>query len=123
MTTSKNFKVAILIAAALAASGCAVFKKGSKPKTPVLGERIAVLTNEGDAQVDPATQALPFNLPAPVENPDWTQSGGNPSKSMGHLALGTALQRAFTVQAGHGSSLTARLAATPIPGAPDSAGQ
>jgi outer membrane protein assembly factor BamB len=33
---------------------------------------------------------------------------------MGHLALGTALQPAFTVQAGRGSSLTARLAAPPI---------
>jgi outer membrane protein assembly factor BamB len=33
---------------------------------------------------------------------------------MGHLALGTALQRAFTVQAGHGSSLTMRLDAAPI---------
>ena len=33
---------------------------------------------------------------------------------MGHLALGKALQPAFTVQAGRGSSLTARLGAPPI---------
>jgi outer membrane protein assembly factor BamB len=90
-----------------------VFKKG-KVKTPVLGERIPVLTSESDAQVDPATQALPFSLPAPVENPAWAESGGNASNSMGHLALGKALAPAFTVQAGRGSSLTARLAAPPI---------
>ena len=113
MRKSRNLRIAILIAAALASSGCGVFKKG-KVKTPVLGERIPVLTSESDAQVDPATQALPFSLPAPVENPAWAESGGNASNSMGHLALGKALAPAFTVQAGRGSSLTARLAAPPI---------
>jgi outer membrane protein assembly factor BamB len=113
MSKSRNFRIAILIAAALASSGCGVFKKG-KVKTPVLGERIPVLTSESDAQVDPATQALPFSLPAPVENPAWAESGGNATNSMGHLALGKALAPAFTVQAGRGSSLTARLAAPPI---------
>ena len=113
MRKSRTFGIAVLIAAALASSGCGVFKKG-KPKTPVLGERIPVLTSESDAEVDPATQALPFSLPAAAENAGWTESGGNASNSMGHLALGAALQPAFTVQAGRGSSLTARLAAPPI---------
>ena len=113
MSKSSNFRVALLIAAALASSGCSIFKH-SKAKTPVLGERIPVLTSESDAEADPATQALPFSLPAPTENTAWTESGGNASNSMGHLALGNALQSAFTVQAGRGSSLTARLAAPPI---------
>jgi outer membrane protein assembly factor BamB len=114
MTTKKYFRVAILIAAALAASSCGVFKKGKKTNTPVLGQRIAVLTGEGDVTVDPATAALPMSLPAPTANTDWTQSGGNATKSMGQLALGGALANAFTVQAGRGSSLTARLAAAPV---------
>ena len=114
MIRSRNFRVAVLIAAALASSSCGVFKKGSKPKTPVLGERIPVLTTESDVQIDPATQALPFNLPPPTENPTWAESGGNASNSMGQLALGNAIQQAFTVQAGRGSSLTARLAAPPV---------
>ena len=63
MTKPNHFRVAILIAAALAASGCSVFKKGKAPTTPVLGQRIAVLTSEGDVQVDPATAALPMSLP------------------------------------------------------------
>jgi outer membrane protein assembly factor BamB len=91
-----------------------VFKKGKKTNTPVLGQRIAVLTGEGDVTVDPATAALPMSLPAAAANPDWTQSGGNATKSMGQLALGGALANAFTVQAGRGSSLTARLAAAPV---------
>jgi len=113
MSRAKYLRAAILIAAALASSSCGILKKG-KPKTPVLGERIPVLTSENDAEVDPATQTLPFNLPAPAENPAWAESGGSASNSMGHLALGSALQNAFTVQAGRGSSLTARLAAPPI---------
>jgi outer membrane protein assembly factor BamB len=99
---------------ALAASGCGVLKKGKGPTTPVLGQRIPVLTGEGDVAVDPAVAALPMTLPAPVANTAWIQSGGTATKSMGQLALGNALGRAFSVQAGRGSSLTARLAAAPI---------
>ncbi|MDX6517103.1 MAG: outer membrane protein assembly factor BamB [Gaiellaceae bacterium] len=114
MTRSKNFRVALMIAAAFAASGCGVFKKGKKSNTPVLGQRVAVLTGENDVTVDPATTVLPMSLPEAVANSDWTQSGGNASKSMGQLALGNALASAFSVQAGRGSSLTARLAAAPV---------
>jgi outer membrane protein assembly factor BamB len=114
MTTPKYLRVAVLIAVALAASGCSIFKKGKGPSTPVLGQRISVLTGEGDVAVDPATAALPMTLPAAVANTDWSQSGGSATKSMGQLALGTALGNAFTIQAGRGSTLTARLAAAPI---------
>ena len=113
MTRSKTFRIGLMIAAALAASGCGLVKKG-RPKTPVLGERIPVLTTEGDVEVDPALAATAITLPAPVANSEWSQSGGNASKSMGHVALGTALGRLFTVQAGRGSNLTARLASAPV---------
>jgi len=114
MTRQKFLRVSFLIAATIAASGCSVFKKGKGPSTPVLGERIAVLTGEGDVTVDPATAALPMTLPQAVANTDWTQSSGNATKSMGQLALGNSLGSAFTVQAGRGNSLTVRLAAAPI---------
>jgi outer membrane protein assembly factor BamB len=114
MIKKKTFRVAVMIAAALAASGCGIFKKGKSTNTPVIGKRIPVLTSEGDVQVDLATAALPMSLPPPTENADWAQSGGNAAKSMGQVALGTSLAHAFTVQAGRGNSLTARLAAAPI---------
>jgi outer membrane protein assembly factor BamB len=114
MTNKQYLRTSLFIALALAASGCGVFKKGKGPSTPVLGQRIAVLTGEGDVAVDPATTALPMSLPQPVANSEWTQSGGNSTKSMGHLALGSTLARAFSIQAGRGNSLTARLAAAPI---------
>jgi outer membrane protein assembly factor BamB len=113
MSKTKHFRVAVLIAAALAASGCGVFKRG-KPKTPVIGERIPVLTSEGEVEIDLPTAALPMSLPPAAANTEWSQSGGNASKSMGQLALGTELARAFTVNAGRGSSLTARLASAPV---------
>lgn len=114
MTKSKYFQVTLLIAMALAASSCGAFKKGKHTNTPVLGQRIAVLTGEGDVTVDPATATLPMSLPAPSTSTDWTQAGGSATKSLGQLALGSSLARAFTVQAGHGSSLTERLSAPPI---------
>jgi outer membrane protein assembly factor BamB len=114
MTRSKYTRIAILLAMALAASGCGIFKKGKAAGTPVLGQRIAVLTGEGDVTVDPATATLPMSLPAAAANADWTQSAGNSNHSMGQLALGASLARAFMVQAGRGDSLTARLAAPPI---------
>ena len=111
----KVTKVAVMVAAAVAVSGCSLIKK-TRPTTPVIGDRVAVLTTEVDVIVDPATAALPMALPPAQANSEWVQSGGNASKSMGHVALGSALGRAFAVPAGAGTSLTARLAAAPVVG-------
>jgi outer membrane protein assembly factor BamB len=110
---SKSLRTFMLMTAALAASGCSIINK-SKPKTPVLGERTPVLTSELGVEVDPATAALPMNLPAAVANTEWAQSGGNAQKSMGHLALGSALGQAWAVSIGSGSTTSARLAAAPV---------
>ena len=64
------FRVPLLIAVAFAASSCGILEKGKGPSTPVLGQRIAVLTGEGDVTVDPATTALPMSLPQPTVNSD-----------------------------------------------------
>jgi outer membrane protein assembly factor BamB len=103
----------VIALAALAASGCGIFKKGA-PKTPVLGERVAVLTTEQDVVVDPATADLPLSLPDAVVNTEWSQSGGNSSKSMGQLGLGQSLGEAWAVSIGEGASVRARLAAAPV---------
>ena len=63
MTKPTSFRIALMIAAAIAAGGCSLLKKG-QPKTPVLGQRIPVLVSEGDVAVDPATHRVYF----PLEN-------------------------------------------------------
>jgi len=103
----------LLAFAALSASGCSIFKKGT-PKTPVVGERVSVLTTEQDVVVDPDTAAIPMTLPEPIANTEWAQAGGNASKSMGHLAIGQSLGQAWEVSIGAGSSVRARLAASPV---------
>jgi outer membrane protein assembly factor BamB len=113
MTRTKSLQAGLLLGAVLAAGGCGIFKKGT-PSTPVLGQRIDVLSTENDITVDPAASAQPMTLPDPVVNSEWTQSGGVATKSMGQVALGRTLARAFTVQAGHGSTLTERLGAAPV---------
>jgi len=106
-------RVALLAFAALSASGCSIFKKGA-PKTPVVGERVSVLTTEQDVVVDPDTAAIPMSLPEPIANTEWAQAGGNASKSMGHLAIGQSLGQAWEVSIGASTSVRARLAASPV---------
>ena len=78
MTTIRNLSVALLIAGALASGGCSVLKKGKGPTTPVLGQRIAVLSSEGDIQVDPATRASRsiFRKRSPIP------TGANPAATL-----------------------------------------
>src|SRR4028118_1903143 len=103
--------VTLSLAASLLA-GCGVLNR-SRPTTPVVGDRVSVLSTDPDVQVDAATAALPFALPEPAANDSWAQPGATPSKSVGHLALGSALSTAWSVSIGQGSSLDARLAAAP----------
>lgn len=110
---SSTRKLALLLVASALVAGCNPFKK-SAVKTPVVGERISVLSGENDISVDPDTAALPMTLPEAVANEDWAQSGGNPSKSMGHVALGNALGTAWQVSIGAGSNKQGRLISAPV---------
>jgi outer membrane protein assembly factor BamB len=107
----------ITIAAMLLLSlgGCSIFGRGGDkgPKTPLLGERVPILTYEGGAEIDPAMADMPVTIPAAEVNTSWAQPGGNERKAMGHLALGTALGRAWSVSIAGGSKKV-RLAAAPV---------
>ncbi|NJC04329.1 outer membrane protein assembly factor BamB [Sphingomonas kaistensis] len=106
-------KVVTLALAASMLAGCGIVGK-SRPKTPVVGNRVSVLSTDPDVQVDSATAALPFSIPAPEANPNWNQPGGTPSKSAGHPALGASLAEAWNVSIGQGSTVDAGLAAPPV---------
>jgi len=108
-----NKRIAGVMIAAALLGACNPFNR-SRPKTPVVGNRVSVLTQDLDIAVDPETAALPFSLPAAAANADWAQPGGSPSKSLGHLALGTALGNAWTASIGAGDRPRARLASAPV---------
>ena len=108
--------IILLSASLLAACGgggpLGIFKK--KEKITVPGERVAVLVNEADIDVDPATATEPMTLPAAVTNDSWAQSGGNANKSVGHLSLGASLGVAWTASIGKGSDKDGRLGGGPV---------
>ncbi len=112
MTIMKN--ALILGVTALALSGCSVFGGGNKkPKTAIVGERIAILTSESGVEADPTLAGLSILLPDAVTNAEWAQPGGNSSKTMEHLALPATLSPAWNAKIS-GSTNTVRLAASPV---------
>jgi outer membrane protein assembly factor BamB len=110
-------KRAILSLAALALlGGCGILGGKDKPKTPTIGQRIPVLSTATTIEVDPALADVQIVLPEPQANADWAQRGGNAAKSMGHVALGTSLGRAWAVSIGRGSEPRQRLGSGPVVG-------
>ncbi len=97
-------------------AGCGVFERGSGPRTPTIGNRVAVLTSESPIEVDAELAQTPVTVPAPIANDDWPQPGGNPAKSMTHVNLGANPARQWTISIGSGSNPAARLAAEPVVG-------
>ncbi len=109
--------VMALLVASLAVSGCSRLGIGgggkAKSKTPILGQRVDVLTTESGAEADPALADLSVLVPAAVINDSWTQSGGNAAKAMEHVAVGTALGKVWSSNI-RGTTKYERLAASPI---------
>lgn len=101
-------------AALLALSGCAALGGGGdKKNTPTIGQRVPILGIKSDDEVDPNLAGTPVVIPDAVANADWSQGGGNASKSMGHMALGASPARLWSGSIAGGST-SARLASTPV---------
>ncbi len=112
-------RILLVLAAASLLGGCGSLGLGGKGKknvTPTVGERISVLSRERVLEVDPALAAVAVTLPPAQTNSEWTQSGGNAAKSMGHLALGSAPAMVWRVGTGEGSSNQGQLASSPVIG-------
>lgn len=105
-----TLRLATALVALTALSGCGIF--GGRKTTPTVGDRVPILVSETDVTVDETLAAQSVLVPEPVANPDWSQPGGNASKSMGHLTLG-GMARAWSVTIPGGNTRT-RLAAAPV---------
>lgn len=91
--------------------GCDLF--GSS-KTPLPGERVAVLQGESETKADPSTADIQVLLPKPYVNADWPQSGGYAHFAMQHLAIRDTPRVAWKVSIGEGSDSEQRLLSPPV---------
>ncbi|MCC7250605.1 PQQ-binding-like beta-propeller repeat protein [Hyphomicrobium sp.] len=82
---------------------------------PLPGKRIPVLPAQERNIGELAEASGPIVLPPPRLNEAWTQAGGEPNNSPGHLALsGSNLKQAWSASAGKGTTKVGRVTATPI---------
>jgi len=98
---------------ALPLAGCGALKGNGGPKTPTVGQRVSILSNDNSIKVDPAIEAVAVVLPEPAVNANWAQSGGNASKSMGHPALAATRTKLWEARVA-GSTKKQRLASSPV---------
>lgn len=82
--------------------------------TKLPGTREAILTNNQTPTPSAEGAKDPVVVPAAVDNSSWLQPGGSASNAPGNLAAGASLARAWSVNAGEGSSSSGRLVASPI---------
>jgi outer membrane protein assembly factor BamB len=104
----------VLLAAivlALALTGCDLF---DKKKTPLPGERIAVMQDRREIEPDTDAASIQVVLPGPAVNDSWPQSGGFANYAMQHLAIGDSPQIIWTADVGAGSSSSRILTTPPV---------
>uniref|UniRef100_UPI0035CBCE75 PQQ-binding-like beta-propeller repeat protein n=1 Tax=uncultured Sphingomonas sp. TaxID=158754 RepID=UPI0035CBCE75 len=106
-----NNRFLVIAVTAVALSGCTHLK--GKKKTPVLGQRIAILAGENDVVADKTIAGVEVLVPPATPNDSWAQPGGSASKALGQVPLGTSLARAWTASIDGGSNRQ-RLGAAPV---------
>jgi outer membrane protein assembly factor BamB len=106
-------RTALVAGLVISLGGCSIFKGGKGPKTPVLGQRVAILTSESGVEVDPSLADVAVLLPEAETNADWPQPGGNAAKSMNHVAVPRSLGSVWHVSI-PGTSKQVRLGAAPV---------
>jgi outer membrane protein assembly factor BamB len=103
-----------LLGAAL--SGCDTVSGwfGKSEKTPLAGERVAVLAGERKVQADARLASLRVTVPAAVTNEMWPQAGGYPDHAMGNLALSAQVAPVWKADAGTAGNSERLLMSAPV---------
>lgn len=85
----------------------------AEKELPLPGKRISVIQQE-NVSSDLAAANRPIVLPQPQANDAWSQPGGTPSNTPGHLALNGSMKSVWTANVGTGSTFYGKLTASPI---------
>ncbi|MEM6948081.1 MAG: PQQ-binding-like beta-propeller repeat protein [Pseudomonadota bacterium] len=76
--------------------------------------RIAMVLGDEALQADPELASLPVVLPVAESLTEWTEAGSRPSKVVGHVLAGEALEVAWSRDVGAGSDRSSALTAAPV---------
>jgi outer membrane protein assembly factor BamB len=114
-----NRRAALLGGAGLLLAGCETTQDMfdrvvGTSKTPLPGERRAVLAAERGVAVDTEAANRALGLPEARLNAEWPVSGGTPGHAPGHLALGRSLAQAWRASIGSGNAYRRRMTAQPL---------
>jgi outer membrane protein assembly factor BamB len=121
MTANKlmrGARTSFLIGAALSLSACGMFASDKKEQVydDEGRERISILSSSQSIEADSAIGRIPVQIPAPYQNSNWAQAGGNGAHDVQHLALGSSLTQAWRADIGRGNQKYERLIAGPVAG-------
>jgi outer membrane protein assembly factor BamB len=118
MTSRRTHTIALVLVAALAASGCSTIgklnpfhgKEGPK-ETASAGERISIVPDDQKLEPTESLKGVDFSLPPPAAVTDWPLPGGTPEQSIEHVdaapGLSIAWRRDIGKRTGGGAFITA----------------
>ncbi|HEX4711025.1 PQQ-like beta-propeller repeat protein [Phenylobacterium sp.] len=121
MTPSRNSLLAVLLVAALGASGCSSISKfnpfagkGGPKEVATEGERISIVTADQKLEPAEALKGVDFALPPPEAMADWPLPGGTPEQATGNLNAAPNLAIAWRRGIGMGSKNGQLVTAPPV---------
>ena len=120
MTPRAKSLIAVLMIAALGASGCSTvsrfnpFKGKETKEVATEGERISIISADQKLEPAEALKNVDFALPPPEAMADWPLPGGTPEQLVGNVMAAPGLTIAWRKNIGMGSKQGELITAPPI---------
>lgn len=121
MTPSRKSLLAVVLIAALGASGCSTISrinpfhgKGAPKEVATEGERISIVAADQKLEPAEALKGVDFALPSPQPMAEWPLPGGTPEQSTGNIDAAHGLSIAWRRGFGRGSKNGEMVTAPPV---------